>query len=217
MLKRLIGYFNTLELDLRKKRLQLTTEKGLIEREKELKELVELWKLFQLNGKNKYDQFVNVCIFTSISCRDILLLTNRYLYTDIEVEKNLYGRLLCMTIIEFLHDINGLLGNRLRKELISNGYNQFVDELNRINKSFDRIKKSHHKALGEIRNNAAAHKTKNAKDLIYFTEKLNIEDIAAISRKIQLLNIDFNQLSTKIIRQIGIETKEQIKKIDSSK
>lgn len=156
---------------------------------------------------------MNACIFSSINNRDIQFLSKNYGVSKNENEKNLFGRLLSMTIIEFLGDINNLLGDNLRNELIKNGYQEFIDELKLINKEFSSIKSKHNKELRKIRNNASAHKTKNAMDLIDFTQNFEMKNIISIAVDVMTINNKFTRLSTRIINRNSEETKKLIEKM----
>jgi len=213
MIQKIINYLNKLIFNLEQNRLKYDIEIYDINRSENLISIQKLWKSYQNRGVSKYDELMNVCIFALINGRDIQFLSKNYLTTKNGNERNLFGRLLCMTIIEFLEDINSLLGKKLRVELINNNYQEFIDELKLISKDFASIKKSHNKILRKIRNNAAAHKTKNSKDLIDFTHNLEIDDLLAISIEIMKINNRFTILSTKIIEKNSVETQKQIEKM----
>ncbi|MEM9687035.1 MAG: hypothetical protein AAF934_08960, partial [Bacteroidota bacterium] len=80
----------------------------------------KIWNDLQKSGINDYDEFYNVCLYSSIVYNDITILFDNYQTVESKTQKNLFGRLLCMTIIEFLDDINELIGKNLRQELKSN-------------------------------------------------------------------------------------------------
>lgn len=217
MLRKLITIINKWILNLEGKQLELTIEKSDIYREADIDQMIQLWKLYQNSGKTKYNQFMNACIFSSIVGRDIQFLTKSYILTKNKNEKNLYGRLLSMTIIEFLEDINKLLGNKLRKELIRNELSEYVSELNNINKEFSRIKKENNKPLSRIRNNAAAHKTLDSKALLDFTSKLEIEDLNGISNSVSRTNKKFVELSIELLNRFTEESKKELDKLNEMK
>ncbi|ULC58375.1 hypothetical protein MBM09_10620 [Flaviramulus sp. BrNp1-15] len=196
------------------KRLKNDLKKSLIEndlaRESDIETVHNLWIRFQKRKDHKYDEFFNVCLYSSIVGRDISILWNNYSLTETYSQKNLYGRLLSMTLIEFLDDINGLLGKKLRLELKKNSMNRFVEDLNKINKEFAAVKKQHNLELRKIRNNCSAHKTKKAIDLIDFTKKTHFENLHEISADTSKINIKLTQLTTKIIYGINDEQKVKL-------
>ena len=185
-----------------KKDLKNTIEKSIEIQDSDIKTTLKTWNQLQINKIHKYDEFYNVCLYASIVTRDISILWNDYSLTNNDTKKNLYGRLLSMTIIEFLDDINGLLGKNLRIELKSNNMSEFIKELNEINKEFSKVKKQNNKELRLIRNNSAAHKSKNSKDLINFTDLVHFENLHKISVEISGTSIKLNKLTTKIIYKI---------------
>ena len=115
-----------------------------------------------------------------------------------------------MTIIEYLDDINSLLGKNLRCELIANDMEEFVDVLNKINKSFSELKVQYNSELRKIRNNAAAHKTKKAKDLIDFTDKFQYKQLHNVAVFVSEINIILYKLTTEIIVKISGQVKQEL-------
>src|SRR5690606_15655942 len=137
-----------------------------------------------------------------------------YSTTSFLNEKNLFGRLLSMSLIEFLDDINYLLGKDLRNELINNNLKEYITQLSEINKAFSSIKKNYNSELRKIRNNASAHKTKKAKDLIDFTSKIEFENIHTISVNVSETNIQLTKLTTDIIYKINEQLKVRLGRFD---
>jgi len=178
-------------------------------READINSIQTTWESLKQAGIHKYDKFYNVCLYSSSVNQDISILWNNYTLTESKSEKNLYGRLLSMTIIEFLDDINGLLGKNLRIELISNDMEEFVVVLNKINKSYSNLKTQNNSELRKIRNNAAAHKTKIAKDLIDFADKIHYEKLDKIAALTSEINIILNQLSTEVIKKITKQVEQR--------
>ncbi|WP_054851802.1 hypothetical protein [Olleya sp. ITB9] len=162
----------------------------------------KIWNDLQKSGINNYDEFYNVCLYSSIVYNDISILFDNYQTSESPTQKNLFGRLLCMTIIEFLDDINELIGKNLRQELESNNMSEFIDELKIIGKEFSSLKKENNTELRKIRNNSAAHKTKMAKDLINFTKENPFKNLNEINTKISLINDKLTKLNTTIILKI---------------
>lgn len=162
----------------------------------------KVWSKLQSIGVSDYDEFYNVVIYSSVVYNDMSILIDSYLNSNSKTQKNLFGRLLCMTIIEFLDDINALIGKSLRKELEINNMIEFIDELKVINKEFASIKKENNSQLRMIRNNSAAHKTKKAKDLIDFTKGIPFKNLEDLAVKVSNTNSKLTELSTKIILRI---------------
>jgi len=171
MLNRLITWLTKQQTSLEKEQLKLKIEKSDIIRDADIEAMQKLWKAFHDNRKKKYDNLMNVCLFASIVGRDIQFLSKYYVISKSSNERNMFGRLLVMTVYEFLHDINGLMGKDLREELKRNGMVEFLNPLGSLNKSFSRIKKDNQEFLKTIRNNFAAHKTKDSRELIDFTKR----------------------------------------------
>ncbi|NDV14887.1 hypothetical protein GO009_02520 [Muricauda sp. TY007] len=196
-----------------KQDLKSTVDKSIEIRNSDIQTTLKTWNNLQTSKIHKYDEFYNVCLYSSVVTRDISILWNDYSLTNNNTKKNLYGRLLSMTIIEFLDDINGLLGKNLRIELKSNNMSEFIKELNEINKAFSTVKKENNTVLRLIRNNSAAHKSKNAKDLIDFTDQVHFENLHKISVEVSETNIKLNELTTKIIYKITERIKLNVEKL----
>lgn len=188
-------------------RLKRTLKESEEIRESDIESIYNTWEELNKARIYNYDEFYNVSLYSSIVNRDISILWNNLILSERKSEKNLYGRLLSMTIIEYLDDINGLLGKNLRKELEQNNMGEYINLLNGINKSFSKIKTQFNSELREIRNNSAAHKTKDSKVLLNFTQKDQFQSLDKITTIVSKINLTLIQLFSQIIFKIT----EQIK------
>ncbi|WP_086478431.1 hypothetical protein [Arenibacter amylolyticus] len=162
----------------------------------------EVWQKLQKLGINNYDELYNLCLFSSIVYNDISILYDNYVTSKSETQKNLFGRLLCLTIIEFLDDISPMIGKNLRNELISNEMSEFVTDLKDVGKEFSRIKNKNNSVLRKIRNESAAHKTKQSQDLIIYSTELPFENLDELNIQISTNLNKLRTITTKIIKQI---------------
>jgi hypothetical protein len=89
-----------------------------------------------------------------------------------------------MTIIEFLDDINRMLGKDLREELIRNHLDEFIDNIKSLNKEYARIKVTYDNIFRLIRNNASAHKNKDAIQLLHAYQQLPSEELSLVTHDI---------------------------------
>jgi len=185
-----------------KNNLGESLEKAELARLSDIDSTRKVWDNLQKKEIDKYDEFYNVCLYSSIVYNDISILYDNYHTSNSKTQTNLFGRLLCMTIIEFLDDINPLIGKSLRLELETNNMREFVEELKEIGKEFAAIKRENNSELRMIRNNSAAHKTKKAKDLIDFTKETPFENLNEIVFEISVTNNKLTKLSTRIISKI---------------
>jgi len=199
-----------------KKQYELAVHKSNISRELDIEALKDLWQLYQKNGNRSWGNFLNACLFSSIMGRDLELLSKRYILTKDKNEKNLFGRLLSMTIIEYLDDINNLLGNKLRKELIQNKLSDFSEQIKQINKRFSLIKKKNNTELRRIRNNASAHKTKDSLVLLDFTREIEIKELGELASTILKLNTDFTKCTVQIFNKMNANSEKALKKMKNA-
>jgi hypothetical protein len=160
-------------------------------------------------GIKKFDNLFNICIIGSISSSDMILLTHQIALTNQKLEKLLSARMLAMILIEYLNDINDLLGRKLVNEVTSNGFLDFVPTLREINSEFASIRKKHQTELSTIRNNIAAHKNKNGLSLINQLYKLNPQDILEMTNETIIVNDKLTRETTKIIYRILDDAKEK--------
>lgn len=215
MLRKWINRLTNLQTKLSLRELELANEKTELVKEKDIQVLVSLWKTFQKSKNHKYDKLYNVSIYASIVGSDISYLSHRFLVSSNVGEKSVLGRLLSMTIIEFLDDILELMGKDLRNELLKNGYDNHIIELKEVSKKFANLRKANEKELRVIRNNAAAHKNKNALDLLDFTKKTELNEIYTLANKIKIINTEFTRFTTKVIYSIIESQKLEGEKLEA--
>lgn len=178
------------------------------QRSTEIALLEKLWSNLSNKGITKFDKLINLCIYSSLNNRDIYYLAEYYYFEKSKTRKNFYGRLLCMAIIEFLDDINFLLGKELTQELQSNDMLVFVDNVKSLNKSYAALKKQYNTELREIRNNAAAHKNKEAKYLMEFHKNIPIANLTEIGYNIGKLEAHFQNITTIMFIEVSYQLKE---------
>ncbi len=175
----------------------------------DLEGIKDSYEMMHSLGIRKFDNLFNICIVGSISSSDIILLTHQIALSNEKLEKLLSARMLAMIIIEYLNDVNDLLGRKLVNEVTSNGFLDFVPTLREINSEFAKIRKKHQNELTIIRNNIAAHKNKNGLSLINQLYKLNPQDIFEMANETIIVNTKLTKETTKIIYRILDDVKKQ--------
>ncbi len=159
--------------------------------------LFKLWDKMKEKGKSSADNYLNTCIYILLVNRDIFYLYNLFFFTKNPSKRNFYGRLLSMTIIEYLKDINELIGKHMIQEIIKNKWDvKLIDELKIISKSYSKLKNDFEKDFIEVRNNASAHKTKDARKLFDLT-KNEFNYLKLICPILRLIEIEFEEISMK--------------------
>lgn len=150
----------------------------------------------------KFKQLSNLTLYSSLINNDLQIILGKIRISHDKYERSFYARMLSMTIIEYLYDINHLFAYELVNELKENNMENFIDEIKSINRDYSNFKKNNENILKEIRNNASAHKIKDSIVLYYFIENLNVQNIYDIG--FQLGTIMNNQLNvtTKIANEI---------------
>ena len=178
--------------------------------------ILKLWDNLSKKGISKYDKLLNVCLYSSLTNRDIYYLAEYYYFQKNTSRKNFFGRFLCMSIIEFLEDINIMLGKELLVELENNDMMVFLEPVKKLNKAYADLKKKYNKELKIIRNNASAHKNRDAKYLINFHLALSINNLTEIGYNIGKLESHFDFITNLIITEMTYQIKESKLKYNSS-
>ena len=184
---------------------------------RDVEELKKTFEMFKSYGVRRFDNFFNLCIISSIASSDIMLLKHQIALTDQKLEKLLAARMLAMVVIEYLQDINDLLGNKLVKEMNENGFEEFVPSLREINRDFAQIRKAHQSVLTTIRNNIAAHKTKNGLSLVNQIFNLDPSEIMEMGNEVSEIDTKFTKETTKIIYRIISDAEEKSKTAGNSR
>ncbi len=171
-------------------------------RDEVLELLFKLWNLMSEKGKVSADNYMNVSIYILLVNRDIFYFYNLFYFEKSPSKKNFFGRMLSMTIYEYLSDVNGLIGKNMIQEIEKNKWNpELMADLKSISKSYSKLKKKFRNELQKTRNNAAAHKVKDSKLLYEYTQKdfSYLNNICPVIRSIEIeferVSIKFEQIS----------------------
>lgn len=167
------------------------------------------------NEKYKTDFFNSLCnvsIYTSIFDMDVSILSEKYVLAKREYEKKLFCRTLALTIIEFLDDINPLLGRDLSNQLAEANLNSHIQPLRSISKKFAKYKTDNEQYLRVIRNKTIAHKSTDALELYTFITEIDNDKIYQLTIDLKEITTEFTRLTTKIIYSIISFMKKDIKK-----
>ena len=165
----------------------------------------ELSKMIVDFGKYKYhhhDAFLNLCIFSSIVDIDLTLLLERIPLSSRIQEKNLNARVIAVTIVDYIENINFLIGKDCLKELQLNNMNHFIEEFKALNKRFSMFRKTNDVYLRDIRNNTMAHKSKDALTLKRAIDRVDPERIFSHGLEVKGFGDEFVKLSTEVLNFI---------------
>lgn len=159
-----------------------------------------------------FNSLYNSSIYISIFDMDVSILTEKFILSKRDYEKKLFARILALTIIEFLDDINPLIGRDLSKQLRDLKQEKFVIPVREISKKFAKYKNENEQYLRIVRNNTIAHKNTDALELHKFINEIESEEIYNLAIELKKLSTEFNKLSTKIIYSIIDFMKKSINK-----
>lgn len=113
-----------------------------------------------------------------------------------------------MSIVEFLEDFNYLLGKDLLDELNKNNMTLFVEHIKKLNKAYSDLKKKYNQEFRLIRNNAAAHKNKNARYLAKLHTVLPINNLTEIGYNIGKFEYYFQEITNLILIEMSAQIKD---------
>lgn len=151
---------------------------------------------------SRHDSFFNLCIYSDLTSIDLIILLEKISLAKRVQEKKLYARILATIIIDYLDNINVLLGHDCQLELKTNNMTEFQEEFKSIHKKFSNFKKENDRFLRDIRNNTIAHKTKNAIKLNNLINGINVDEIYDFAIELKGYSSEFVNLSTKVINYI---------------
>lgn len=164
-----------------------------------IKEVFEKLKHYKINS---FKSLFNVCLYATLTNADLMLLIEKFRLSKRNYEKSLFSRLIALSIIEFIDDINVLLGRDLTKELTNKNFIEFIPIFKRINKKYSEIKKNHESLLRKIRNNTIAHKSKDSLKLINYIYDLDTEQIYELGEEVFFITNSLTVETVKVLQKI---------------
>ena len=145
------------------------------------------WEEFKKKENSKYDNTFNVIIYSALANSDMLILSTAIMTTNRKFEKLLFSRMLALILIEYLSDINSLLGKSF-KELKGGVFDESVNEIKVIGKKLAAIKNANESLLRVLRNETAAHKSKDSLDLVNQIYKIDCRSMCDLSVNVTNIN-----------------------------
>ena len=194
--------FNNFRLYQARKRTKKAINENLESTLQSISEISKMLRDFHTYKYHKHDSLLNLCIFSDVVNYDLTIMLERIQFSEREGEKKLYARILATIIIDYLENINTLIGKDCLKELTDNKMTEFIVEFKAINKNFANFRKENEKQLRDIRNNTIAHKSKDALVLTEKIENINVTEIYNFGLELKEYSKEFIDLSTKVILYI---------------
>jgi hypothetical protein len=182
-----------------KKELSITIDENISAMQSSIEDVCQILTDFKKHKYTKHDSLFNLCIFSDIVNIDLTILLERIKIADRKQEKNLYARVMAVTIVDYLDNVSVLIGRDCLLELKNNNMTEFLDEFKAIHKKFSLFKNNNEKLLRSIRNNTIAHKTKDALKLNAQINTLDVDEIFNFGLELKLYSKEIVDLSTKII------------------
>jgi hypothetical protein len=190
------------ELEKAKEELIRAIDENIKSSQDSIDDMSKILTDFKKHKYSKHDSFFNLCIFSDIINIDLTILLEKLRLANREQEKKLYARVIAVTIVDFLENINILIGRDCLLELKNNNMTEFLDEFKSIHKKFSIFRKDNERILRDIRNNAIAHKSKDALKLNSVINNLNVEEVYNFGLELKIYSKEFIDLSTKVIYYI---------------
>lgn len=198
-------------LEKSRKNLVGAVDENIYKSQQSIDDFCKIIRDFKHFKYSKHDSFLNLCLFSDITSIDIVILLERISLSKRVQEKKLFARMMSVVIVDYLDNVNVLIGRDCLAELKSNNMTDYIEEFKAINKRFSILKRENEQVLRIIRNNTIAHKSKNALVLNEYINELNVEDINDFGFKLINQLKELVDLSTKVIYYIVDNMKVGIK------
>lgn len=202
---------NSINLEKSRKNLVGAIDENINKSQQSIDDFCKIIRDFKHFKYSKHDSFLNLCLFSDITSIDIVILLERIRLSKRVQEKKLFARMMSVVIVDYLDNVNTLIGRDCLAELRNNNMTDFIEELKAINKRFSILKRENEQVLRIIRNNTIAHKSKNALMLNEYINELNVEDIYDFGFELNNHLKELVDLSTKVIYYIVDNMKVGIK------
>ena len=194
--------FEKIKLYQARKKTAKAIDNDLTSSQESIVQISQILKDFRSYKYHKHDSFLNLCIFSDVVNIDLTIMLERIRLSKREYDKKFYARVLATIIIDYLENINTLIGRDCLKELTDNKMSEFIPEFKLINKNFSNFRKENEKQLRDIRNNTMAHKSKDALLLTNKIGNIDIEEIYNFGLQLKEYSTEFTNLSTRVIHFI---------------
>lgn len=199
------------ELDQARNKLTESVDDSLKLAEEGVRTMEDVFKKYRHFNNKSFDSFFHVCIFSSIVQSDLILLLEKFRLAKRKYEQLLIGRVIALTIIEYIDDINVLIGRDLLKELTTNKHEEFIPPFKEISKKYAVLKRDNEALLRSIRNNAIAHKSKDSVKLIKAIYDFDAEPVYLLGMEVNSLATKLNDLTTLVFyKLIDVEKARQL-------
>jgi len=165
--------------------------------------VVKVMTDFRKHKYLKHDSFFNLNLFSDIVNIDLTIILERIELSERVQDKRLYARIISVIIVDYLDNINVLLGKDCIQELRSNSMSEFVEDFKQIHRKVSIFRKSHERRLRDIRNGTIAHRSKNALELLHHIENIDLDYIVKVGLEFKIYSKEFSDLSTRVVNFIA--------------
>lgn len=173
-----------------------------------LKKGIEMWIENSGNINEMAYKVANVPLFLRLSLLDTSILFHHLLKSNLEIEINLFARLVSSQLYEFIKDVLKIFGKDFRVLLSQFPNNEnLIKELNFLIKVMNDIKEAYINFFKTVRNNIAAHKDYDSIIQTRLIEKLDIDIVMVAYMNIIGWFSDYYNFEQKIF-EIALVTKK---------
>ena len=160
----------------------------LLEKDKNLSAFVPLYNAVQYCG---------------IADLDLSILVHQMMTAETDWRRKLYARLLAMTLVECIEDIESVMGKKFQNtaSVVLNG-STHLNEVYEIRSTISKFGKQHGALLREIRNIAAAHRDRDAELQIVVINNTDIKNIWTLSMEFLNHLGQFTELMTRVLNDL---------------
>lgn len=154
------------------------------------------------SAPNEIKVFFNVALFVNIISYDIKVICRDIIFATSKWHKRHYARQATLVVYESINDLFELLGKDFKSLTSKIPDPEFQTGITDFRAALNQFKKRHFKQLKDIRNNATAHRDKEA--LKQLTSILGIEEDSILKMTLEFEGIlhDLEKLLQKFFQEI---------------
>ena len=188
----------------------------IIEYLKGIGKLIEFSKDYREIIEKKRDvdllEFINTVQFFAVNAMDMLITIKSIQATDINLERNLFARLLSIINYQIIRQQRDITGKRFRNSLknICNNNTKAIENLNKIGKQISEYDNNNSEYFKEIRNSSLAHRKDDSKAQIDFIENLEIKRVFGLSLELVRLIDLFYQFLVNFMKTFDLEIRARL-------
>lgn len=162
-------------------------------------------RVFEKEEFHELHKFFDKALFTVLNHLDLIIGLK---YLDFSqamgnnLEANYFSRVVVLTSHEILNDLNKMVGNEIRTELIKKIGSDRVKELDETTKEMNALRKKHLKKLKPLRNMVLGHKHENGHQQAEIIVNMDNKEIYDIGNEIFKVQMKFIRNYSELLKKV---------------